>query len=105
MLLLSVFLGAITHSSIQTTETDNPITIDINAILASPEYDHLVLIDVEIVGDERPLFFKVDEVIETIGLPPDTEIPSLANEIRERIHTSTGQEVNVEVCYFSIDRQ
>lgn len=105
MLILSLFLGGVTYTSYQSSVTEEAIRGEVDAVLASPEYDQLTRIEVTVVTDDRPIFYEPERVVVTVGLPPGETAPGLADALDERIQRHSDTRLELEIRYVSIERR
>jgi len=81
---LSAFLGAVTYDTYRTGAYEEEIHQDVAAVLDSPEYDELSLIDVSIEYSDPVPPRQPDRVVVTVGYPIGTDPPPVADAIRRR---------------------
>ncbi len=81
---LSVVLGAVTYDTYRTGAYEEGLNRDIAAVLDSPEYDELTLIDTSIEYSNPVPPRQPDRVVVTVGYPIGTDPPPLADAIRQR---------------------
>ncbi|GAB3683931.1 TIGR00341 family protein [Salinarchaeum chitinilyticum] len=97
IVVLSVFLGAVTFAGYQGAVAEQQITDTADSTVA--EYEQLSLLSVEVEGNQHPLRGTPDRAVVTIGKPADTQPPDIAEILRERIRERLGEDVAVEVRY------
>jgi uncharacterized hydrophobic protein (TIGR00341 family) len=86
--VLSVFLVAVTYSSVWTSNVEHDARLEIEQTLTERG---LALIDMEVRYDDVPLQHPTT-VIVTVGHPPDTDPPtSLAGTLSERLARVVGE--------------
>ncbi|MFB6251391.1 MAG: TIGR00341 family protein [Halobellus sp.] len=107
LLVLTGLLGAFTYSSYRTSEFERGATAAIEAELP-PE---ATLLDLDVTYEGFPLQTP-QRIVVTVGHPPSTEPPPVANSIRDRI-TALGpnplwpfgdESIRVEIRYVGVDR-
>lgn len=95
--VLSVFLGGVTYTTIQSAGFQNQAQERIettvngtgNATLLNTEFEQ---------GSSLP-FDRPDRVIVTVGRPPGEAYPGLAERISEQVNAVNGRQVTVQVRY------
>ena len=99
VIVLSGFLGGMTYTSYQQAVFEDRATEEIEAMLDSPEYADLELLDVEIMLDENRPFQQPERIVVTLGRPVDTTHSGVAEAIQNRVADNTGTEVDVQVRF------
>ncbi|WIV67399.1 TIGR00341 family protein [Natrialbaceae archaeon AArc-T1-2] len=95
---LSTFLGVVSYDTYRTGAYEEDVTDDVTAVLESPEYAELTLIDVTVEYTDPVPLRQPERVVVTIGHPVGTDPPPVAEEIQPRdsvyaesaIHLPTG---------------
>jgi uncharacterized hydrophobic protein (TIGR00341 family) len=100
--LLSVFLGAVTYSTFQTSSFET--AADAAATATADRYDSLSVIDVAVTyGGNGPAFQTPSRVVVTVGHPPGGAPPEgLPDALKASIAERTERDVAVEVRYTSV---
>ncbi|WP_049922226.1 TIGR00341 family protein [Halopiger djelfimassiliensis] len=101
VLILSAFLGVITHASYTAGTFEQEATEDVEQLLAS-EYQQYSLIDLEVKMNEDYPFLSPDRVIVTVGGPPGEAAPGLSNAIHEQVNERAENPVDVEVRFVDV---
>ncbi|GAB3671219.1 TIGR00341 family protein [Halopiger thermotolerans] len=102
VLVFAVFLGAITYSSFATATFEENAREEVEQVLSSEEFEQYQLLEFEVVMDENYPFLGPQQVIVTIGGPPDASPPELADVLYERINRHTDEPVGVEIRYVNV---
>jgi uncharacterized membrane protein len=114
VLLLSAFLGAVTVSSYQASTYEQQVNDDVEELVAQPEYEEMMLLDVEASIDEQTTYEQADPVVftddiqhvtVTIGYTAEGDRAALADEIHERVNAHVDYEVSVEVRFIEVERR
>ncbi|WP_312908029.1 TIGR00341 family protein [Natronosalvus caseinilyticus] len=89
---LSVILGGVTYDTYRTGMYEEDVTSDVAAVLDSPEYADLTLIDVTIEYTDPVPPRQPERVVVTVGYPVGTDPPQVAEALqsRESIHTESA---------------
>ncbi|MFB6133190.1 MAG: TIGR00341 family protein [Halanaeroarchaeum sp.] len=95
--VLWVFLGAVTFNTVTSATAERQIQADIAAVLEEPAYQEVTVLDTDVRQTDRVIFRQPEHVIVTVGIPPDSEPPDLAERIDDRIDRSLDRDVTVEV--------
>jgi len=95
---LSAFLGVVTYDTYRTGAYEETVTDDVTAVVASPAYDDLTLVDVQVeyTGPVPPR--QPDRVVVRVGYPVGTEPPRVDRELssldslrtESSVHLPTG---------------
>ncbi|WP_435180378.1 TIGR00341 family protein [Halorussus sp. AFM4] len=101
--LLSVFLGGVTFATVQEAQFQNQVRQEADAVLGDGAYDRARLFDMEFRGSGTIPFDQTQRVVVTVGRPPDTSYPDLAETLSRRINRNTGHDVTVQVRYVEYD--
>ncbi len=98
IVLLSLFLGAVTFSSYQAASFEQDVREDVSTVLASPEYSELSVVELTLRTEQR--FFKTEptRVVITVGRPPGAQYPDLITDLAAQI----GTDITIEVRF--VDR-
>ncbi|MFB6148774.1 MAG: TIGR00341 family protein [Halobacteriales archaeon] len=95
--VLSLFLGAVTFSSLSAATAEQDIRNDVDTVLERPAYQSLTVIEVRI-RDRGTLFARQPSgVVVTVGVPPGESYPDLPTKLAQRIRQ--GHDVAVEVRF------
>ncbi|MGQ3411854.1 TIGR00341 family protein [Natrinema sp. LN54] len=84
ILVLSAFLGVVTYDTYRTGAYEEEVNADIAAVLDSPEYAALTLIDVTVEYTDPVPPRQPDRVVIRVGYPVGTDPPPLVDEIQGR---------------------
>ncbi len=104
ILILSAFLGGVTFDSFQRASTEEAIQDDAATAIESFDTPHeLELVEVDVRYQQILPFQEPQRVVVTVGIPPGETVSGLATEIRERVHETTGNDVEIEVRYVQIE--
>ena len=104
ILILSAFLGGVTLDSFQRASTEEAIQDDAAAAIESFDTPHeLELVEVDVRYQQLLPFQEPQRVVVTVGIPPGEAVSGLATEMRERVHETTGNDVEIEVRYVQIE--
>ncbi|WP_132058075.1 TIGR00341 family protein [Halorussus amylolyticus] len=99
--VLSVFLGGVTVSTMQSASFQEDTQQEIRGVLA--ETPEATLLDVAFETAGTPPFVESERVVVTVGRPSGREYPGLADRISARINDGERGPVEVEVRYVDID--
>jgi uncharacterized hydrophobic protein (TIGR00341 family) len=102
IVLLSAFLGGVTYQSYLGATTEQTIQRAADSAIGEADADARVL-DIEIEHSEGLLFQDPRRVIVTVGVPEGTR-PTLAEPIAAEIEATTGDRVETEVRYVTVER-
>lgn len=106
IIVLSLFLGAVTYSSYQTAVTEDDIGADVQAVL--DDYPEVTLIDLEIQREEslRNLVYgsQPDRVIVTLGRPSGETYPDLLDELSAEINSDRNVAVEIRFVVTQVRR-
>ncbi|WP_248515377.1 TIGR00341 family protein [Salinarchaeum laminariae] len=97
IVVLSVFLGAVTFAGYQGAVAEQKITDTADSTVS--EYEQLTLLSVDVEGNQNPLRGTPERAVITIGKPADAPPPQIASTLRQRIRDRLGEDVAVEVRY------
>ncbi|NUC71788.1 TIGR00341 family protein [Haloterrigena sp. SYSU A558-1] len=115
IVVLSGFLGAVTYDTYRTGVYEENVNEDVTAVLDSPEYAELTLIDVTVEYTDPVPLRQPERVVVRVGYPVGTEPPRISDEIESRgsvtaesaFHLPTGPLVDshrAEVVVYYIPR-
>ena len=107
IVVLSAFLGGVTYDSYRQATTEEQIRDDAADVITSfgdPLDFEVTLIDVEVVYTTAVPFENPERVVITVGITPGETVSGLADQIAERVRTTTGSDIDVEVQYVSTER-
>ncbi|MFC7238871.1 TIGR00341 family protein [Saliphagus sp. GCM10025317] len=92
IVVLSVILGGVTYDTYRTGMYEEDVTNDVAAVLDSPEYADLTLIDVTVEYTDPVPPRQPERVVVMVGYPVGTDPPQVAEalESRESIHTESA---------------
>ena len=103
--VLSVFLGGVTYGTYQAAQTEEDIRAGVTAELDDPVYAGHELLDLEVTTESEWLIFQRPTTITvTVGAPPDSPRPGLADAIENRLLTEHGVTADVQVLYVEVER-
>ena len=97
ILVLSVFLGAVTYTSVTEAAAERQIQGEIDGLLDEPAYQDATPLDVTITRTGGVLFRQVETVTVTVGVPAGESVPDLAERLDERLDAALGTDVTVEI--------
>ncbi|WP_049896731.1 TIGR00341 family protein [Natrialba chahannaoensis] len=115
ILVLSMFLIGVTWTSYQDASLENTITTEAEAVLDSPAYQDVSLIEVELFLEEGIPFEPVmrieegsileqpERIVITVEQPADDEHPELVSELNERITDEIEADVRVDVRFIEYE--
>lgn len=88
IIVLTGFLGAVTYDTYRTGVYEEDVNNDVAAVLDSPEYAELSLIDITVEYTDPVPFRQPDRVVIRIAHPVGTDPPPIGDEIqsRESVH-------------------
>ncbi len=104
VVLLSLFLGSVTYTSFQDATLEAGVQGDVEAVLDSPAYADLVLLEVEVEYNEQRPFHRSEQVTVTVGRPFGTPYPELAERLAARINSRIDYDVAVQVRFVEVDQ-
>ncbi len=99
--VLSVFLGVVTYSSIQTATFQQAVQTEVDDVVTG-DYEDIVVIDTQFEYGQSLVLQEPDRVVVTIGRPPGRLYPGLAADIADRIESETDRDVTVQVRFLEI---
>jgi uncharacterized hydrophobic protein (TIGR00341 family) len=102
ILLLSTFLSAVTYTGFQTAQLEQEVRSDVSEVLDRPEYADLSVLSVRVETGEGLLLQRPETVIVTVGRPPDSFYPDLADHIASRIDEPG---LTIEIQFVEITRR
>jgi uncharacterized hydrophobic protein (TIGR00341 family) len=101
--VLSVFLGGVTYESYAVSTTEADIRTAVGDELAALDSNvELLELDIERTGTIPPLETERVEVI--VGAPPGSDLAGLADALDERVETTIGNDVRIEVRIVTVER-
>ncbi|TYL36697.1 TIGR00341 family protein [Natronococcus pandeyae] len=116
IVVLSSFLGVVSYDTYRTGTYEEEVNAEVAAVLESPEYTELEVIDVEVEYTDPVPLRQPDRVVVTVGHPVGTDPPLVGDELQQRegvhaesaIHLPTGplidsQRAEVVVHYTEIE--
>jgi uncharacterized hydrophobic protein (TIGR00341 family) len=95
--LLSVFLGGVTYTSMQSAAFQEDTREEIRQIVGNTPGAELL--DVEFQTTDDPTFAQSHRVVVTVGRPSDEEFPDLAERLSRRINDDADNRIAVQVRY------
>ena len=105
IMALSLFLGGVTYDSYRMATAENDIRTAVDAELENPDYSEHELVELEVRAESQyVLFQRPQNVTVTVGVPPDTTRPGLADALERRLATRHDIDVTVDVLYLEIER-
>ena len=105
IMALSLFLGGVTYDSYRMATAENDIRTAVDAELENPDYSEHELVELEVRAESQyVLFQRPQNVTVTVGVPPDTTRPGLADALERRLATRHDIDVTVNVLYLEIER-
>ncbi|AEH38031.1 TIGR00341 family protein [Halopiger xanaduensis] len=102
VLVFAVFLGAITYASYSTGTFEQNAREEVEQVLSEDDFTEFQLLEFEVVMDENYPFLGPDRVVVTIGGPPGSSPPELADVLYERINRHADDEVDLEIRYVDV---
>ena len=69
------------------------------------DHSDLTLIDIEVDINDHPLRSSIDQVTVTVGREGGTDLPPLADQIKDRINETVGENVAVDVRFIEHQQQ
>ncbi|ELZ10056.1 MULTISPECIES: TIGR00341 family protein [Natrialba] len=95
--VLSVILGGVTYGTYQTAAVEHDARTELDAMSDEPPFDELVLRELSVQYELIDLYTgDVPVVTVLVERPPgETEPPDFAEQVRERLETATGTELEV----------
>jgi len=100
ILVLSAFLGGVTLDTYNRATTDERIQEHVEEAVDPPAR----VLDVTVEQSNSVIFREPRHVIVTVGIPPDTERPGLAEELDMVIDEAAGRDVETSVRYVTVER-
>jgi len=100
ILVLSAFLGGVTFDSYQQATTESDIREGIEGSVDSPAS----VLSVEVESTNTAIFQQPRRVVVTVGLPPDTQRPTLVDRLDTVADDAAGRDVVTEVHYVTVER-
>lgn len=102
VVVLSVFLGAVTYTSFQDARTEQVIEREVQGAVGSAASEQVTLLDTRIERTSGVVFRQPRRVVVTVGVPTAEVPPELAERIDTRIDRATGRDVAVQVRYLIV---
>jgi uncharacterized hydrophobic protein (TIGR00341 family) len=115
IVLLSVFLGGITLSTVQDARFERSVRRSTTELLDQPRYEGAERIEMSFSYEGTSLLLprelrtpavpahRPNRVVVTVGTPSERPYPGLAERLRTRIRRETGRAIAVQVRYVEID--
>ncbi len=101
--VLSVFLGGVTYESYAVSTTEADIRTAVGEELAALDSNvELLELDIERTGTIPPLETERVDVI--VGAPPGSDLAGLADALDDRVETTIGNDVRIEVRIVTVER-
>ena len=100
ILVLSAFLGGVTLDTYQRATTEAAIQERVEGAVDPPRQ----VITVEVEHSNAVLFQEPRHVVITVGIPPWTDPPRLANELDSVVDEAAGRDVETSVRYITFER-
>ena len=101
IVLLSVFLGAATLSSYQSTTVENEVRTEVATVLDRPAYEGLRLIDLTVEQGGVAFAPQPERVIVTVGVPPGEPPAGLTDALAAEINGDRS--LGVEVRFVTVE--
>ncbi|QZA87885.1 TIGR00341 family protein [Salinarchaeum sp. IM2453] len=103
ILVLSVFLVGVTFMTNQAAAHEQTIQTEVDNIV--DDHSDLTLIDTEVETNDHPLRSSIDQVTVTVGREGGTDLPPLADQIKDRINETVGESVAIDVRFIEQQRR
>ena len=100
ILVLSAFLGGVTLDSFTRATTDADIQQHVEASVEPPAR----VLSVEVEQSNAAIFQEPRRVVVTVGIPPGTDPPGLAERLDDAIDEAAGRDVETSVRYITVER-
>ncbi|WP_276252561.1 TIGR00341 family protein [Halomontanus rarus] len=84
IVVLTGFLGGVTYDTYRTGSYEEGVNADVAAVLESPAYAELTLIDVTIEYTDPVPLRQPERIVVTVGYPVGTDPPPVAEELQPR---------------------
>ena len=84
IVVLSTFLVGVTYDTYRTGAYEADVTDDVAAVLDSPEYAELTLVDVTVEYDDPVPIRQPERVVVRVGYPVGTDPPRIGDELRSK---------------------
>jgi uncharacterized hydrophobic protein (TIGR00341 family) len=104
IVVLSAFLGGVTYDSFQSANTEQAINEAVGDLVENPEYANVTLVDTRFEYERGIVVREPTGVVVTLGVPPGSDFPEIANRLDERIDARAGRDLDVEVRYVLVER-
>jgi len=104
--VLSVFLGGVTYTTYQNAVTEEEILTDVETVVGSEEFDAVTLLSTDVEFSDGVVLRQPESVVVTVGVPPDVDerASGLASRIDDRVDSTTGSDIDVQVRYVTTER-
>ena len=102
IVLLSLFLGGATFTSYQTATVENEVRADVGDVLAQPQYEDVVLVEVTVERGGLAFAPQAERVVVTVGRPPGSATPRLADDLAAAINQGS-RDLEVEVRFVEVE--
>mgnify|MGYP000389198017 CR=1 FL=1 len=102
IVLLSLFLGGATFPSYQTATVENEVRADVGDVLAQPQYEDVVLVEVTVERGGLAFAPQAERVVVTVGRPPGSATPRLADDLAAAINQGS-RDLEVEVRFVEVE--
>ncbi|MDS0260834.1 TIGR00341 family protein [Haloarcula sp. S1CR25-12] len=100
ILVLSAFLGGVTLDSFARATTDAEIQDRVEGSVEPPAR----VLSVEVEQSNAVIFQDPQRVVVTVGIPPGTDPPRLADRLDAVVDDAAGQDVETSVRYIVVER-
>ncbi|QDX40016.1 TIGR00341 family protein [Salarchaeum sp. JOR-1] len=103
ILVLSVFLGGVTFSTLQTATAEQSIRTTIEDTLDEPQYEGYTVLSVEFQYSRGVLFRTPSRAVVAIGVPPGGTPTDLASVLNRRVEGATGRDISLQIRYVEVE--
>ena len=100
ILVLSAFLGGVTLDSFTRATTDAEIQERVEANVDPPAR----VLNVEVEHSNAVIFQEPRHAVVTVGVPPGTDPPELADRLDRVVDRAAGQDVETSVQYITVEQ-
>ena len=100
ILVLSAFLGGVTLDTFNRATTEERIQERVVSEVDDPRS----VVGVEVQQSNAVLFQRPEHVVVTVGSPPGTEPPGLADRLDSIVDDAAGRDVETSVRYVVVER-
>jgi len=98
ILVTSAFLWNVTYANAQRSQVADAIEGDVSDLLSeNADYANVTLVDVRVVQERAALGQEPQEVVVTIGRPPEETHLTLHREIATTVEERVGEDIDVEI--------